>query len=64
MRGRRPVSSPPLRRALLTLVVVPVAYTYFDDFGGWLAAKFGGRRRARVAQADGAAPVPQPVAGD
>ena len=25
---------------LLTLVVVPVAYTYFDDFGGWVARGF------------------------
>jgi HAE1 family hydrophobic/amphiphilic exporter-1 len=33
---------------LLTLVVVPVAYTYFDDAGGWLRAlprRVGGRVR-------------------
>src|SRR5690606_23885023 len=26
---------------LLTLVVVPVAYSYLDDFGGWLKRKVG-----------------------
>jgi len=31
---------------LLTLVVVPVAYTYFDDFGGWVLGKVRGRPRA------------------
>ncbi|HST59986.1 MAG TPA: efflux RND transporter permease subunit, partial [Longimicrobium sp.] len=32
---------------LLTLVVVPVAYTYFDDFGGWVARGF--KRKPREA---------------
>ena len=49
---------------LLTLIVVPVAYTYFDDFGGWVARKVGGRQRVRAPQPDGAAPELQPVAGD
>ena len=30
---------------LLTLVVVPVAYTYFDDFGGWMRRRFVSRER-------------------
>src|SRR5687768_7318199 len=42
---------------LLTLVVVPVAYTYFDDFGGWVARGF--KRKPKVA----AAPVREPVPG-
>jgi HAE1 family hydrophobic/amphiphilic exporter-1 len=35
---------------LLTLVVVPVAYTYFDDFGGWVgrALPYGRSRRRAV----------------
>jgi len=24
---------------LLTLIVVPVAFTYFDDFGGWITGR-------------------------
>lgn len=39
---------------LLTLVVVPVAYTYFDDFGAWVGRKL---RRGRPAEA-------APVYGD
>jgi HAE1 family hydrophobic/amphiphilic exporter-1 len=49
---------------LLTLVVVPVAYTYFDDFGGWVASKVRGGARKRAVQPDGAVPVPEPLAGD
>ena len=29
---------------LLTLVVVPVIYTYLDDLGGWARRIFGARR--------------------
>ncbi len=39
---------------ILTLVVVPVAYTYFDDFGAWVGRKIGGRMKKTHA-ADGAA---------
>jgi HAE1 family hydrophobic/amphiphilic exporter-1 len=49
---------------LLTLVVVPVAYTYFDDFGGWVARKVRGGKTVRAPQPDGTAPELQPVAGD
>ncbi|HEX6630429.1 MAG TPA: efflux RND transporter permease subunit, partial [Gemmatimonadaceae bacterium] len=50
---------------LLTLVVVPVAYTYFDDFGAWVARLAGGRRRAAGAPAvGGTEPLPQPTSGD
>jgi HAE1 family hydrophobic/amphiphilic exporter-1 len=38
---------------LLTLVVVPVVYTYLDDFGAWVGAKV-----KRLTSAPEAAPVP------
>ena len=36
---------------ILTLIVVPVAYTYFDDMGAWIGRKLGGRKKARSADA-------------
>jgi HAE1 family hydrophobic/amphiphilic exporter-1 len=54
---------------LLTLVVVPVAYTYFDDFGGWVARGF--KRKPKEAAAPGKEPIrggglgqPEPTFGD
>jgi HAE1 family hydrophobic/amphiphilic exporter-1 len=53
---------------LLTLVVVPVAYTYFDDFGGWVARGF--KRKPKEAAAPAREPVrgggltPEPTFGD
>ena len=35
---------------VLTLVVVPTVYSLIDQFGGWLASKFGRRKPAPVAQ--------------
>ncbi|MBT0651458.1 efflux RND transporter permease subunit [Geomobilimonas luticola] len=32
-----------LTSTLLTLLVVPVMYTYMDDLGGWVKRKFGGK---------------------
>ncbi|HEX7121564.1 MAG TPA: efflux RND transporter permease subunit, partial [Gemmatimonadaceae bacterium] len=49
---------------LLTLVVVPVAYTYFDDFGGWVARRLGMRKAVREPQPEGPVSVPEPVPGD
>ncbi|MES2523963.1 MAG: efflux RND transporter permease subunit [Gemmatimonadota bacterium] len=46
---------------LLTLVVVPVAYTYFDDVGGWVGRKLFRRAKAPSAAATPPARVPQPV---
>ena len=43
---------------LAVLVVVPVAYTYFDDFGAWVGRKLG---RGRTAEPDAEA---APVYGD
>lgn len=36
-----------LTSTLLTLVFVPVMYTYLDDFGQWLERIFGGRREGK-----------------
>ena len=54
---------------LLTLIVVPVAYTYFDDFGNWVRAKV--RRRERTPKAAPAREpgyvgglAPEPAGGD
>ena len=51
---------------MLTLIVVPVAYTYFDDFGNWVVRlvkreKRGARAGRRAVGEHGA--IPQP-AGD
>ncbi|MBO4119622.1 efflux RND transporter permease subunit [Cupriavidus gilardii] len=39
--------------SILTLVVVPVIYTYLDDFGGWLARRWRGKAAPEGAQAGG-----------
>jgi HAE1 family hydrophobic/amphiphilic exporter-1 len=48
---------------LLTLVVVPVAYTYLDDFAGWAKRKWQGKEAhagtADRGQGSHAAAVPQ-----
>jgi hydrophobic/amphiphilic exporter-1 (mainly G- bacteria), HAE1 family len=52
---------------MLTLVVVPVAYTYFDDLGGWVMRRVFRRepRRARAAHEGRLGePEVQPVPGD
>jgi hydrophobic/amphiphilic exporter-1 (mainly G- bacteria), HAE1 family len=49
---------------LLTLVVVPVAYTYFDDFGGWMKRLFGRRERVAPGERPAARPEPEQVFGD
>jgi HAE1 family hydrophobic/amphiphilic exporter-1 len=54
---------------LLTLIVVPVAYTYFDDFGAWVKRKATSRGR-RESKAPAREPVrpglgqPEPTYGD
>jgi HAE1 family hydrophobic/amphiphilic exporter-1 len=46
---------------LLTLVVVPVAYTYFDDFGAWVKRVVSReRRKETAAQVDAAEVVDAP----
>jgi HAE1 family hydrophobic/amphiphilic exporter-1 len=51
---------------MLTLVVVPVAYTYFDDLGTWIKRRFvsSERERAIAEEREQAGLSPQPVAGD
>ncbi|HLA62780.1 MAG TPA: efflux RND transporter permease subunit [Rhodothermales bacterium] len=46
---------------LLTLVVVPVAYTYFDDMGAWITRKLGRKKKAEAGGSDGAS-TGEPVA--
>ena len=51
---------------LLTLIVVPVAYTYFDDFGAWMKRKFVSEARERELheEQEHAGLAPEPVWGD
>jgi HAE1 family hydrophobic/amphiphilic exporter-1 len=51
---------------LLTLVVVPVAYTYFDDFGAWVKRRLVGAPKAAPARKEEEHPglAPEPVWGD
>ncbi len=52
----------------LTLIVVPVAYSYLDDLGGWFSRRFGKGKAISAAEAessDGASgAVPTPAWGD
>jgi HAE1 family hydrophobic/amphiphilic exporter-1 len=45
--------------SILTLVVVPVIYTYLDDFAAWARR----RRRPLAASGQGVAPLSAPQAG-
>jgi HAE1 family hydrophobic/amphiphilic exporter-1 len=51
---------------MLTLVVVPVAYTYFDDLGAWLKHRFLSESREREIEQEQAESglAPQPVWGE
>ncbi len=51
---------------MLTLVVVPVAYTYFDDIGGWFKRRLTSPERVREIQEERetAGLTPEPVWGD
>src|SRR5690606_6061091 len=51
---------------LLTLIVVPVAYTYFDDFGLWVKRKFVSPKRERELreEQEHAGLAPEPAWGD
>ena len=50
---------------MLTLVVVPVAYTYFDDFGSWMKHKFMSPEREReiAEEQERSRLAPEPVWG-
>ncbi len=50
---------------MLTLIVVPVAYTYFDDFGTWLKRRVMSEEREREihAEQEHAGMAPEPVWG-
>lgn len=49
---------------LLTLIVVPVAYSYFDDFGNWFKAKVVSPEREREIVQERNGVTPEPVPGD
>ena len=51
---------------LLTLVVVPVAYTYFDDFGNWVKRRVVSPEREReiAEEQERAGLAPEPAWGD
>ena len=51
---------------MLTLVVVPVAYSYFDDFGDWVKHKLVSKDREREIheEQEAAGLTPDPVWGD
>lgn len=51
---------------MLTLIVVPVAYTYFDDFGDWVKHKLISREREKqiLEEAEHAGLAGEPVWGD
>jgi hypothetical protein len=49
---------------MLTLLVVPVFYTVFDDVGGFFRRLFGLRESARVGQVASVPAKPVAVEGD
>ena len=51
---------------MLTLIVVPVAYTYFDDLGSWFKGKVVSpdREQEITEEQQAAGLAPQPIWGD